>query len=150
VVTDSSGTLNSLVVVLNTDRATPTPASWWAPAAVGRHAYVPHDVLVCLLCYRCEPVAWCSICMPAGVHTQCAHLLVPPVHQEDHAVFMMMIYNQRLTAIPAVSLAPTAASHSPCQHMLCPPNHLADCSHTCRRTGTHLACQHMLCPPDQQ
>lgn len=32
VVTDSSGTLKSLVVVLNTDRATPTPASCVAPA----------------------------------------------------------------------------------------------------------------------
>jgi hypothetical protein len=46
VVTESSGTLKSLVVVLNTDRATPTPASWLAPAAVGRHAYI--HVLVCL------------------------------------------------------------------------------------------------------
>jgi hypothetical protein len=32
VVTDRSGTLKSLVVVLNTDRATPTPASCIAPA----------------------------------------------------------------------------------------------------------------------
>lgn len=37
VVTDSRGTLNSLVVVLNTDSATPTPASCVAPA--GNHAH---------------------------------------------------------------------------------------------------------------
>jgi hypothetical protein len=37
VVTDSRGTLNSLVVVLNTDRATPTPASCVAPADHCQH-----------------------------------------------------------------------------------------------------------------
>jgi hypothetical protein len=43
VVTDSSGTLKSLVVVLNTDSATPTPASWLAPGgskAAETHVFV--------------------------------------------------------------------------------------------------------------
>lgn len=44
VVTESNGTLNSFVVVLKTERATPTPASWLAPAGIQDNLYVRDSV----------------------------------------------------------------------------------------------------------